>query len=304
MTLKQIEAFYLAARLGTFAIAASRLHVTQSSLSKRITELESDLGQPLFDRTSKRARLTAAGEALMDKARRMLEIERSMRDGLREGAEAAGTVTIGLSEYSATTWFPVLANTVRQEHPGLQLRPQVGLGKGMERLVERGEMDCAVIAGGTQSEQLGSKTLASVRFCWIMSPQRADGSRVLDAEGFARHPVISSTEDSGLNQVLGAWQESHQLKLRKSVVCNSMTAIIALTVAGVGISFMPMEYVQPLVRRRLVCVQRSQPSLPPVPYTLIWREDDDRHLLLRTLDLITHAADFTVPNALWGRPSA
>lgn len=40
MTLKQIEAFYWAANLGSFSIAALRLHVTQSSLSKRIVELE------------------------------------------------------------------------------------------------------------------------------------------------------------------------------------------------------------------------------------------------------------------------
>lgn len=301
MTLKQIQAFYLAARLGTFAIAAARLHVTQSSLSKRIAELESDLGQVLFDRSSKRARLTAAGEALMEKARMMLELERSMREGLADAFEARGTITIGLSEFSATTWFPAFVRSVREEYPKLVLKPQVGLGKSMERLVERGELDCAVIAGGTQSEQLASKTLATIPFCWIVSPQRAGSSRVLDAEGFEQHPVISHASESGLNQVLGAWQETHQLKLHKNVVCNSMTAIIALTVAGVGISFMPMQYVQPLVRRKLVRIQRSKPPLPPVPYNLIWREDDQRHLLLKTLGLIEQGVDFKVPNPLWVR---
>src|SRR3954465_3277118 len=75
MTLKQLEAFYWAAKLGTFAIAARRLHVTQSSLSKRIAELETDLGQLLFDRASRRATLTAAGEILLQKAGAMLEFE-------------------------------------------------------------------------------------------------------------------------------------------------------------------------------------------------------------------------------------
>ncbi len=301
MTLKQLEAFYLAARLGTFAIAAARLHVTQSSLSKRIAELESDLGQTLFDRTSKRARLTAAGEALLEKARRMLELEKSMRQDLSVQTEAAGTCNIGLSELSATTWFPSFVNGLRDKYPNLHFKPQVGLGKSMERQVERGEIDCAVIAGTPASEHVAYKTLATLKFCWIVSPKRAGSSTVLDAKSFERHPVISSTADSGLNQVLDAWQQSHQVRLRKGVVCNSMTAIIALTVAGVGISFMPMNYVLPLINRKLVVMQRSKPALPQVSYSLIWRADDNRGMLRLVNSLIEKGVDFDVPNALWVR---
>jgi DNA-binding transcriptional LysR family regulator len=51
MTLKELEAFHLAATLGSFALAAQRAHITQSSLSKRIAELESWAGAELFDRS-------------------------------------------------------------------------------------------------------------------------------------------------------------------------------------------------------------------------------------------------------------
>ena len=76
MTLKQIEAFYWAANLGSFSIAALRLHVTQSSLSKRVVELEESVGAPLFDRSGKRAQLTEAGQRLLPLADRHLIIER------------------------------------------------------------------------------------------------------------------------------------------------------------------------------------------------------------------------------------
>jgi DNA-binding transcriptional LysR family regulator len=69
MTLKQIEAFYWAAKLGSFAIAAQRLHVTQSSLSKRIAELEQSVGATLFDRTNRSAqeiRLTTLVKQALD----------------------------------------------------------------------------------------------------------------------------------------------------------------------------------------------------------------------------------------------
>ena len=61
MTLKQLEAFYWAASAASFLVAAQRLHVSQSTLSKRIAELESQLRAPLFDRSGHRARLSASG---------------------------------------------------------------------------------------------------------------------------------------------------------------------------------------------------------------------------------------------------
>ena len=72
MTLKQLEAFYWAAASSSFAVAADRLHVSQSSLSKRIAELEGQLRKVLFDRSGHRAALTDAGQQLLPLARRML----------------------------------------------------------------------------------------------------------------------------------------------------------------------------------------------------------------------------------------
>src|SRR3569832_158281 len=132
MTLKQLEAFYWAAKLGTFAIAADRLHVTQSSLSKRVAELEADLGQTLFDRSSRRAALTRAGEILLEKAAQMLEFEREIRASLEYQQQVRGTCRFGLSELVATTWFPSLAARVDQEYGALTLEPQVGLARGVE----------------------------------------------------------------------------------------------------------------------------------------------------------------------------
>jgi regulatory helix-turn-helix LysR family protein/tripartite tricarboxylate transporter family receptor len=91
MTLKQLEAFYLAATLGSFALAAQRAHVTQSSLSKRIAELEAWVGVELFDRSGQRAQLTEAGHRLLPVAAQMLEIKQSIRDALHGLPTLAGT---------------------------------------------------------------------------------------------------------------------------------------------------------------------------------------------------------------------
>ena len=154
VTLKQLEAFYWATTLGTFSAAAGRLHVTQSSLSKRIAELEANIGHALFDRSTQRAKLTGAGEALLPHAQRMLDVEQAIRQGLQIHGELHGSCRLGISELSATTRFPSWVRRVHAEHPGVELKPQVGLGKTLERLVERGELDFAVVTGRSQALRL------------------------------------------------------------------------------------------------------------------------------------------------------
>lgn len=299
MTLKQLEAFYWAATLGTFAIAAERLHVTQSTLSKRIAELEAGIGQALFDRSGQRAMLTAAGSALMPRSRQMLDLEQTIRQSLSVSHESAGPCRVGISELSATTWFPAFVQRLRTEHPQLELKPQVGLGRSLERLVERGELDCAVVTGSVTSAAVASRNVAEVDFAWMASPALLARGTLLDAALFRRHPVISSTSDSGLTGALRNWTSANGVQICEVVTCNSLTAILGMTVAGVGISFLPTRYVAPLVKRKLLAVLRSEPPLPRLVYQFIWRRDDARALVTTLQKLILDEADFTSANPLW-----
>jgi DNA-binding transcriptional LysR family regulator len=73
MTFKQLEALYWIHQLGGFAAAAQHLHTTQSAISKRIQELENGFKIRLFDRTRRGARLTEAGEQMLELSRELLE---------------------------------------------------------------------------------------------------------------------------------------------------------------------------------------------------------------------------------------
>lgn len=299
MTLKQIEAFYWATTLGTFAIAAERLHVTQSSLSKRIAELEVNIGHPLFDRSGQRATLTAAGEALLPHAQQMLALEQTIRQGLEVEGTLRGPCRLGISELTATTWFPALVRRIHTEHPAVELKPQVGLGKSMERLVERGELDFAVVTGAVSTTSVASQTVAEVEFAWMAAPTRLRKGTLLHAELLKQHPVILSTSDSGLTTALRNWTAAHGVQMREVVACNSLTAILAMTVAGVGISFLPKRYVAPLIRRQILVALRSDPPLPRPEYRFIWRQDDSRRLVSVMRSLVTEEVDFSAGNPLW-----
>ncbi|MEZ0293331.1 MAG: LysR family transcriptional regulator, partial [Solirubrobacteraceae bacterium] len=86
--LRQLRYFVAVAEELHFGRAAARLHMSQSPLSRAIRELERDLGAVLFVRTTRRVELTAAGTALLARARRAIaEVDLAVAEARRAGAE-------------------------------------------------------------------------------------------------------------------------------------------------------------------------------------------------------------------------
>ena len=294
MTLKQLEAFYWAAQLGSFAAAATRLCVTQSSLSKRISELETELGKQLFSRSGQRAIVTGAGEQLLSHAARMLEIEASIRADLEVEDSVRGVCRFGISELGASTWLPQLVASVRMLYPLLVLEPHVDLTRNLERLVARGELDFAVIPGPSPMPQLASKRIASLQYAWMASPTRLARGTMLTATHFAQHPVITLSPEAALTQSFERWASEQRLQIPRALTCNSLLALIGLTTAGVGISFFPRFYVQPLVDRGRLVELTSERPLPDLHYCFLWRMDDTRRLVTALQSVVAREADFSL----------
>ena len=295
MTLKQLEAFLVAATLGSFALAARRVHVTQSSLSKRIAELEAFIGTALFDRSAKRVRLTEAGHRLLPVAAQMLELKESARLALERPHGLRGACRFGISELGALTWLPQFVAQARLTHPELVLQPHVDLSRRLEQQVLRGELDFAVVPGPPESPTIVPHIVEHVRFTWMAAPGRVPAGLVLTAEDLARHPVITMTEGSGLTQAFNVWAGAQGLRMPRIVASNSLMAIIGLTLADVGMSFLPAAFTRLWVERGLLIPLESNPPLPSLPYAFIHREDDRRMLLPVLLDLVTAVAQFSDP---------
>ena len=98
MNLKQLEAYLWVAKLGSFSKTAERLFTTQPAISSRISNLEDELGTPLFTRETGAVRLTAAGRALMSLAEDALSAVEAMRARAGLPVEAAGLLRLGVSQ--------------------------------------------------------------------------------------------------------------------------------------------------------------------------------------------------------------
>jgi DNA-binding transcriptional LysR family regulator len=296
MTLKEIEAFYWAANLGSFSIAATRLHVTQSSLSKRIVELEESIGAQLFDRSSKRAQLTEAGHRLVPLAGKMLNLKDQFQSEVLASTSMAGVCRFGVSELVSLTWLPDFTRLVNQDHPALVLEPYVDLARNLERKVQRGELDFSVAPGPGQGAQVMGNVIGRVEFTWVASPARISARKLLRKTDLEQHPVITMTEGSGLTRAIEAWSSEQGITMHRTLGCNSLMAIVALVLADMGISFLPTQFMKPWVEQGALVSLKSDPPLPSLNYYFFQRADDSRTLLQAMQSYVMRVADFATPS--------
>ncbi|WP_030277725.1 LysR family transcriptional regulator, partial [Streptomyces sp. NRRL B-24484] len=121
MDLRALRCFVAVAEEGHFGRAAARLHLAQPPLSRRIRELEADLGCRLFDRIPTGARLTAAGEVLLVEARDLLERAERARERVR-GAAAGRVLVVGVAAGAGLDVGPAVLAALRRSRPGLRVR--------------------------------------------------------------------------------------------------------------------------------------------------------------------------------------
>lgn len=156
MDLRQLEYFAAVAEEGGFGRAAERLHIVQSAVSQQIGRLERELGLRLFDRTTRRVRITAAGERLLAEARATLSAAdrfRTVATAVADGAE--GAVRLGTVRFPDDRVYRLLDDVARRA-PRLQIRPQRLPVAARLTAVRSGDLDAALVRAPVTAPDLAS----------------------------------------------------------------------------------------------------------------------------------------------------
>ncbi|MBO9677507.1 MAG: LysR family transcriptional regulator [Acidovorax sp.] len=293
-SVKQLEAFWWAATCANFATAAQRVHLSVSSLSKRITELESALGQVLFDRSGHRAVLTEAGERLLPAALDVLNAMAALGQALDTRAALTGHCRFGVGDLSALTWLPAFVAAARQAHPHLVLEPCVDVGGVLERRLDDGELDFAVIAGRSSRSSLLSQPVGAARFAWAAAPGLPGAGRLSAGALLQRHALVTLPPNAGTTRLLDDWLLAHRATVRERILCNSWGAVAGMLRAGVGMGFLPAGWIGTLGLRAV----GGRAPLAPLHYAFQWRRGDARALIPAMQRLAQAQVDFSAPPAL------
>jgi DNA-binding transcriptional LysR family regulator len=298
MTLKQLEAFYWAATCKNFAIAANRLNISVSSLSKRIAELEASIGADLFSRSARSASLTALGEQLVPHAKDLLRNADQFMQQASNNLAYAGRCRFGAGELTSLTWMPRLIESIQQAHPELLVEPFVGVGELVERGLEEGELDFAVIAGPSSRASIASCLIGSAEFEWVASARAVPDPATLTPADLPGLTLITLPQSSGAIRVLDDWLTEQGVSPGRNQCCNSWGAIAGMLRQGLGLGFLPSAWARILVGRGDVQALPRFAPLRPLPYTFQWRRDDTRPMLDDLRELAQASLDFHAPTCL------
>lgn len=147
MEISQLQHFVVIANYGNFGRAAAELNVTQSALSKSVKRLETFLGAPLFERTTRGVHLTVFGKGLLDYARVIIN-ERNRAIAMMSSLKgrAAGNLVIGVAKHLSGYVIPEAASRLLEANPGLWLEVTDGYFDDLTERLLSGELDL-VFAG-------------------------------------------------------------------------------------------------------------------------------------------------------------
>lgn len=287
----QLKAFVAVTDSQSFSRAAENLHLTQPAVSKRIANLEAELGQRLFDRVGHAVHLTPAGQTLLPRARRLLlDLEDTATALSNLTGRVAGPLRIATSHHIGLRRLPALLRQYTERYPAVTLEFDFVDSELAYHEVEQGLRELAIVTLPDEPQQ----TVAAVpvwRERLIPCVQRrhplAQRRHVPLAE-LAQHRAVLLGGHTFTQQKVDQLFAAHQLQLRERTSSTYLEAIAMLVTAGQGWALLP----DIMVRDELV-------ALPVKPAIAIRRSLGVVHHRDRTLsnagralvDLLRDAAE-------------
>lgn len=241
-SLRQLKAFATVARHLSFVRAAEELHLTPPAVSLQVSQLEREVGLPLFDRRGKTVSLTMPGEYLLVYARRMLSTQKEAEDAMARlrGAQT-GRITIGMVS-TAKYFLPRLLARFREEHRGVELRMAIG---NRERLIEQlrdAEVDLAVMGRPPKEIDARAEQFATQPHAIVASPlHRLAGMREIPPAMLAGEEFIVRESGSGTRAAMEQFFRDHRIAPPQVMETTSNETIKQAVIANMGLAFLSLH---------------------------------------------------------------
>ncbi|WP_219413831.1 LysR family transcriptional regulator [Pseudonocardia nigra] len=297
MEIRQLRYFVTVAQTRHFGQAAERLHMAQSPLSQAIRQLESQVGATLFHRTTRRVDLTAAGEAFLRDAQRILaSVETAQERVRRIGDGHSGLLRVGSTGLAAYTQLPQLARIAARELPDLILRyvPDL-LTPEQETALAEDRIDVAVLRPPLRRPGLGSRVIGRERFVLAVAQHHrlAGDDPVALAELSGEDFVGYGTPDSVVNAAVAQACLAAGFLPRRAHEAAETSIMLTLVAAGLGVALLP-ESARTLRVDGVRFVSVADDA--HVDLALAWRLDDVNPALARLIEVL-EANGFVPPPA-------
>ena len=272
MDIKDMRAFYAIVEEGNISHAAGRLAVAQPALSRQMKRLESALGVKLFERGSRRIRLTEAGRVLKERVEQILGlVDGTVREIQDVGEGTAGEVRIGTITSSGANLVPGLLAAFHETHPRVTFQIFEAEGARVLDMLDNRLIEIAITRTEVERESYESIVLANEPLAAMMNRTAPCGS----AEDFVQ--LAELAEQSIIIPL--RWQGIFLTACRKAgfeprILClsDSIVQDVLAAKAGLGAAILPQSAKSLLTDESMVCKRIVEPEI--LTHTVIaWKRD-------------------------------
>ncbi len=282
MQMQDLAAFVTVARDRSFSAAARRLHRTQPAISQAVRRLEDELGERLFDRSTRDGTLTEAGRLLEDYATRLLGLAGEAETAVRELQEVRrGRIIIGANEAAVHSLLPHIERFT-SERSGVAVEVRRMPSRQVPQAVLERTLDFGVLTFQPTAQGLQTVPLGPDEIVLLASPRHALAKRrqvtlaEVGREGVIAHNDPSPTRD----RVLRAY-ERRRTAINIRVSLPSLDGIKRAVEMGIGVALLPRRCaLTEIARGHLIAVKVPELGGTRV-VRLVYRKGGER----------THAAE-------------
>jgi LysR family hydrogen peroxide-inducible transcriptional activator len=241
MEMHQLRYVVAVARTANFSRAAEQCHVSQPSLSQQILKLEQELGERLFDRMKREAKLTPHGQAFLPRAVKILEeVDVAKREACDAQSLLRGRVILGVLPTIAPYLLPAVLVPFTGNFPGVEIVVQEDTTSQLLKLAHACEIDFAVASRPIQDQQIEVKDLFAEELRVALPPGHPlTRKRAVSVADLEQEPFIVMKEGHCLGDQVLNFCERRDLKPAITFRSAQLETVQALVCSGLGISLIP-----------------------------------------------------------------
>jgi LysR family hydrogen peroxide-inducible transcriptional activator len=272
LSLRQLRYFDALTRHGHFGRAAEACAISQPALSMQIKEMEQALGGLLLERNARQVALTRFGEEITERVRDILRSVDELGDFARASRDRlAGRLRIGMIPTIAPYLLPKIIGNLTRLHPELDIQVRETLTPRLIQELSEGRLDTAILALPVSEPSLTEAPLFSENFL-LVRPRKDEGTPVPSSESLREMRLLLLEEGHCFRDQALSFCKSQSSPPREMLDANSLSTLVQMVSAGIGVTLIPEMAVAVETRSAAVSVSRFKNPQPSRTIGMVWRK--------------------------------
>lgn len=264
LELRHLRVFVAVVELGAHARAAQSLDISPSTVSETLSALERTLGTPLFRKATKGSKLTAAGEALLPHAKRILGMTGDLlTDVARASNDVKATLVVAAVESISTYVLPSRLAALRERWPNARMEVITAVCSDIRASVAAGKSDVGLVLEAETGAAEQDSILAKARLVIVASPSHPLARQTASADQLRRCDFYMSDPAGDYHQVLRQYFEAAETQLPRTQALGTVEGVKqGILAGGTALGLLPAHALEREIRDGELAEVIVNPPLP------------------------------------------